>query len=136
MLEQLLNHLRNWFVVDGGVHEGTFEIEGGRLELPFLVPGQYYRICGSIFNDGVYQYPNGELTSETFEGTVWAMAVPQAVVDISKEIEAWQEKHGNPGPYQSESFGGYTYTRATNPSGQEITWQDAFRSRLNQWRKI
>lgn len=138
MLEELLRHLRNWFVVPGGVHEGTFTIGNGGLDLPFLADGQYFRICGSLFNDGLHRYGESCLTAETFEGTVWALAIPSAVVIMAEEIQAWQDKHGeaSSGPYASESFGGYSYTRATDPkTGGAVTWETAFRKRLDPWRR-
>ena len=139
MLEQVLMHLNNWFLVPGGIHEGTYTIEDGGITLPFLANGQYFRICGSVFNDGLHQYPEGDLKTETFDGTVWALAIPQAVIDLAAEIEEWEKKNGEAayGIYQSESFGGYSYTKATDAqTGGSVTWQSAFRSRLNQWRKI
>ena len=139
MLEQVLMHLKNWFLVPGGIHEGTYTIEDGGITLPFLANGQYFRICGSVFNDGLHQYPASDLKAETFDGTVWALAVPQAVIDLSTEIESWQTKNGDASvsPYQSESFGGYQYSKATDSaSGGAVTWQSAFRSRLDAWRKI
>ena len=139
MLEQVLMHLKNWFLVPGGIHEGTYTIEDGGITLPFLANGQYFRICGSVFNDGLHQYPASDLKAETFDGTVWALAVPQAVIDLAAEIEAWQKKNGDASvsPYQSESFGGYSYSKATDSaSGGAVTWQSAFRSRLNAWRKL
>ena len=139
MLEQVLMHLNNWFLVPCGIHEGTYTIEDGGIALPFLANGQYFRICGSVFNDGLHQYPAGDLKTETFDGTVWALAVPQAVIDLASEIEAWDKKNGEAasGIYQSESFGGYSYTKATDSvSGGAVTWQSAFRSRLNAWRKL
>lgn len=140
MLEQILMHLKNWFLVPGGIHEDTYTIKGGGITLPFLVSGQYFRICGSVFNDGLYQYgQNLNLTDETFDGTVWALAVPPAVLDLAEEIEAWETKNGeaSTGPYQAESFGGYSYTKATDEkTGGAVTWQSVFRSRLNQWRKL
>lgn len=140
MLEQVLMHLKNWFLVPGGIHEGTYTIEDGGITLPFLANGQYFRICGSVFNDGLYQYgPDLKLTDETFDGTLWALAIPQAVIDLSTEIEAWEAKNGEAasGIYQSESFGGYSYTKSTDSqTGGAVTWQSAFRSRLNHWRKI
>ena len=139
MLEQVLMHLKNWFLVPGGIHEGTYTIEDGGIALPFLANGQYFRICGSVFNDGLHQYPAVDLTDETFTGSVWALAVPQAAIDLSTEIEAWQTKNGDASvsPYQSESFGGYSYSKATDSaSGGAVTWQSAFRSRLNAWRKL
>lgn len=140
MLEQVLMHLNNWFLVPDGIHEGTYTIEDGGIALPFLVAnGQYFRICGSVFNDGLHQYPAGDLKNETFDGAVWALAVPQAVIELEAEIEAWQKKNGEAaaGIYQSESFGGYSYSKATDSaSGGAVTWQTAFRSRLNAWRKL
>ena len=138
MLEQVLRHLNNWFLVE--IHEGTFTVENGSIALPFLKTNQYFRICGSLFNNGLHQYPATDLTDETFTGSVWALAVPKAVIDLSVEIEAWQEKNGEAvaSPYQSESFGGYSYTKrsAGNDSGTLNGWQDAFRGRLNDWRKL
>ena len=139
MLEQVLMHLKNWFLVPGGIHEGTYTIEDGGIALPFLANGQYFRICGSVFNDGLHQYPSSDLKAETFEGNVWALAVPQAVIDLAAEIEAWQTKNGDASvsPYQSESFGGYQYSKATDSAnGGAVTWQSAFRSRMNAWRKL
>lgn len=139
MLEQVLRYLKNWFLVPGGIYAGTVTIEAKSVTLPFLQSGQYFRIIGSLFNDGLHQYPTVDLTDETFEGTVWALAVPKAVQDLAEEIEAWNKKNGDAamGPYQSESFGGYTYTKATDGhTGGGVTWESAFRSRLNQWRKM
>lgn len=138
MLEQVLRHLNNWFLVE--IHEGTFTVENGSIALPFLLTNQYFRIVGSVFNDGLHQYPAVDLVNETFTGSVWALAVPKAVIDLSVEIEAWQEKNGEAAtsPYQSESFGGYSYTKrsAGSDSGTLNGWQDAFRGRLNDWRKL
>lgn len=139
MLEQVLRYLKNWFVVPGGVDIDGFSIEGGSLELPFLAEGQYFRIVGSIFNDGVYKYPAENLNDEAFNGAVWALAVPPAVVALADEIAAWQAKNGDAAtsPYQSESFGGYSYSRASDSeTGGAVTWQTAFSGRLAQWRKI
>ena len=139
MLENVLRHLNNWFLV--AIHEGTFTVENGSIALPFLQTNQYFRICGSVFNDGLHLYPAVDLTDETFTGTVWVLAVPKAVVALAEDIAAWEEKNGEAvaSPYQSESFGGYSYTKASAGSAgtSAVTgWQDAFRSRLNSWRKI
>ena len=139
MLEQVLMHLKNWFLVPGGIHEGTYTIEDGGITLPFLANGQYFRIFGSVFNDGLHLYPASDLKAETFDGTVWALAVPQAVIELAEEIDAWQKKNGDASvsPYQSESFGGYSYSKATDStSGGSVTWQSAFRSRLSAWGKL
>ena len=88
MLTELCAELRNYSEVPNGRHFGKFEISGGRIApLDFLQDGQYFRIIGSVFNDGVHQYPVPDLTDEVFNGAVWAMAVPPAVIDLSAEIE-------------------------------------------------
>lgn len=136
MLEPILQNLNNWFLVPDGVHAGEFTVQGGQLTLPFLQTGQYFRVVGSVFNDGLHQYPVADLTDETFTGSVWALAVPKAVIELAEEIDAWQTKNGDPGPFTSESFGGYSYSKATNASGMAVGWQDVFKSRLNDWRRI
>ena len=138
MLEQVLMNIRRWFPVEGGIHSGTFTIKDGGITLPFLANGQYFRICGSLFNDGLHQYPEDDLTDETFNGTIWALAIPKAVIDLADEISKWQEKNGEAasGIYQSESFGGYQYSKQTASDGGQLTVWSVFRKRLNQWRKL
>lgn len=139
MLEQVLMNIRRWFPVEGGIHSGTFTIKDGGITLPFLLTNQYFRIVGSVFNDGLHQYPAVDLTDETFTGSVWALAVPKAVIDLADEIQKWQEKNGEASvsPYQSESFGGYSYSKATDAeTGGAVTWQSAFKQQLSAWRKI
>ena len=138
MLEQVLRHLNNWFLVD--IHRGVFTVENGSITLPFLQNNQYFRVCGSVFNDGLHQYPAVDLTDETFTGTVWALAVPKAVVTLSEDIAAWEKKNGEAVacPYQRDRFVGYSYTKrsAGNDGGALNGWQDVFRGRLNDWRKL
>ena len=139
MLEQVLMNIRNWFTVDGGIYSGTFTIKDGGIALPFLANGQYFRICGSVFNDGLHHYPATDLVDEEFSGAIWELAIPPAVVDLADEIGAWQEKNGeaSASPYQSESFGGYSYSKATDSaSGGAVTWQSVFKRQLSAWRKI
>ena len=138
MLTEICAELRNWFVVPNGVHIQTYTISGGSIApLDFLQDGQYFRIIGSIFNDGVYQYPATSLTDEVFEGAVWSMAVPPSVIDLAAEIEEYNKSDdGKASPFTSESFGGYAYTKATDANGMPIGWQKAFASRLNKWRKL
>jgi hypothetical protein len=134
----LCRHLRNWFVCDE--HTGTFSVVGGDLLLPFLKDGQYFRIIGSVFNDGVYKYPAVGLTDEEFTGAVWSMVVPSDVIVLLDDINAWEVKYreASESPYESESFGGYTYSKASGngESGAPVSWQTVFRSRLNEWRKL
>lgn len=144
MLEQLLKELHNWFRIRNdvdGKYPGTYTIEGGSVALPFLQTGQYYRIIGSVFNDGLHKYGEDDLQDETFDGTIWALGVPKAVVALAAEIETWVGKYGDAisSPYTSESFGGYSYSKSaggSTSSGGSGGWQNAFASRLNPWRKI
>ena len=138
MLTELCAELRNYFEVPNGRHFGKFEISGGSIApLDFLQEGQHFRIVGSVFNDGVYQYPATSLTDEVFEGAVWAMAVPPTLIALSAEIKAYNESDvGKASPFTAESFGGYSYTKATDANGAPIGWQKAFASRLNKWRKL
>ena len=138
ILTEICAELRNWFVVPNGVYIQTYTISGGSIApLDFLQEGQYFRIIGSVFNDGVHQYPASDLTDETFHGAVWSMAIPPSVIDLAAEIEEYSKSDaGKASPYTSESFGGYSYTKATDASGAPISWQKAFASRLNKWRKL
>lgn len=140
MLEQILDHIHNYFVKE--VVSGKFTISEG-IQLDFLQEGQYFKIVGSVLNDGIYMYPASDLIDEEFDGEIWAMAVPRAVIALASEIEDWNEKFGDSAvsPFQSESFGGYSYTKKSGGSQSESgydpsDWRSVFRSRLNNWRKI
>ena len=142
MLTELCQELKNWFERDK--YFGTFTIESGEIAVPVgsLRDGQFFRIIGSVFNDGVHQYPATDLHDEVFEGAIWSMAVPPSVVDLSERISEWVTKYGDSvsSPYSSESFGGYSYQKASSGQGNagssSPTWQSTFASELNRWRKI
>ena len=135
-LQEVLESLYNWFE-HGEPIEGEFTVSGNAIEIEGLASGQFYRIEGSVFNDGLHAYSKDfPLVDEVFEGTVQPLAVPKAVQDIAAEVSEYKSK--NPaGPYVSESFGGYSYTKASNSStGTAASWEDVFRSRLSKWRKL
>ena len=136
MLDEILAEIRNYFVVK--VHSGDFEVIGGKLSpLDFLQNGQYFRIVGSVINDGVYRYPYSGLTDETFSGEIWALAVPPTLIALAADIEEYEKKAKETvSPYTSESFGGYSYTKATDSNGSPLSWEKVFAKRLNKWRKI
>lgn len=145
MLTELCQELHNWFEFER--HTGTFTITGGILAAHFLHENQYFRIIGSVFNDGVHQYGNNEdvLTDETFTGAVWALAIPKAVLALADDIKAWRDKYeaidsAAMSPFSSESFGGYSYSKsgAGSASGNSgaTGWKAVFASRLNAWRKL
>ena len=138
MLTEICAEIRNYFEVPNGRHFGKFEVSGGSImPLDFLQEGQYFRIVGSVFNDGVYKYPATSLTDEVFEGAVWAMRLPPAVIALSAEIDEFNKSDaGKPSVFTSESFGGYSYSKATDSNGKPIGWKQAFEDRLKPWRRL
>lgn len=143
MVSELCRLCKNWFVAE--TRMGTFEITDGSVSGLTAQPGQYIRIIGSVFNDGVYRYPTSTLKDETFEGAVWLMAVPQDFLDLAERIATWREKYENidsqaMSPFNSESFGGYSYSKAAGSgagaSNTGNTWQSVFAPAISQWRKI
>lgn len=153
MLTEVCDFVHNYF--EYVVHNGTFEISDGTIDLVGLVAnGQRFRIIGSALNDGIYtNHEDGiynddddtsvSLASEVFTGTIVAMAVPTAFTKLVKEISDWYDanKAVLESPYMSESFGGYSYEKMGSASGKgnvktSLSWQDFFGSRLNAYRKI
>lgn len=139
MLETVLNHLHNWFPVTGAARAGTFIIVSGTLTLRNVLDGQYYKIEGSVFNDGLHKYgdPNDKLMDETFTGRVVPLAIPKAVIALAEKIGQWAAE--NPvSDKNSESFGGYSYSKggAGTQGADTGGWQVAFRKELNQWKKV
>lgn len=143
MLTEICEYLNNYFV--RSKLEGDFVITGGELEIEVLKAGQYFRIVGSVLNDGVHLYPATDLNDEEFTGEIWSMAVPAAVIDLAREIAAWVEQYGAVGspamsPYSSESFGNYSYSKSAGAAGSGgangNTWQGVFAARLAPYRRM
>jgi len=146
-LEQVLWHIHNWFVYDE-IPVDTCAISDGQLPASVSIPeGAWYRIQGSLFNDGLHRHPAPDLDDETFDGTITVCAIPNALLDVVEEIDDWighyQTAMGKvqDAPYASESFDGYSYSIRSDlmpntASGSLTGWQAAFASRLNPWRKI
>ena len=77
------------------------------------------------------------MTDETFDGAVWAMAVPSAVIELLQKIQEFEAAVANaPTAYISESFGGYSYTKATDENGLPAGWRSVFKNELKRWRKL
>ena len=149
MLTELCQELRNWFVKTK--YTGEFTLHDGEItrtngEELGLIPGQYIRIVGSVFSDGVYQYPVQDVPGETFTGAVWGLAIPKEVIKLAEEIAEWRAKYEAVdsqamSPYTAESFGGYSYNKnapgsSTGAGSSAASWKSVFKSRLNIWRKI
>lgn len=138
VLDNICNYIHNYFVSEKV--KDRFNIVNGELEgaSVHLLDGQYYRIVGSVLNDGVYKHPTTDLKDESFEGEVWAMSVPSTVIAIADEVGNWEEQNASKinSPLQSESFGGYSYSKASGKDGKAFSWIDAFGRKLNPWRKL
>lgn len=139
MLYELCLELNNFF--EYARYIGDVAIVDGNVQTELLEDGQYFRIVGSVFNDGVYQYPQRQLKDEVYHGGLWAMAVPAEVIALNAEIDAWKQKYltldGQAmSPYTSESFGGYSYTKGASGDTSSASWQGVFANRLNKWRKF
>lgn len=147
ILTEVCDYLNNYFWEKK--IKGHFKVESGMLEVEALKNGQYFRIIGSTFNNGVHKYPitaQNPLKDEEFDGEIWAMAVPETVIAISSDIGEWQTLYGGANssalsPFSSESFGGYSYSKngsgSTNGSSNiGASWQDVFAGRLNKYRRL
>lgn len=148
-ITELCGDLHNWFDIDGMGRQksikGTFTITGGALDLQdFVLERQYFRVVGSAFNDGAHRYGDNDLTDETFSGEITAMYIPKEVFDLLQEMNDWQDKYGEAvnSPYNSESFGGYSYSKAgagdilSGSDGRATGVKSVFAHRLNKWRKV
>lgn len=145
-LEQVLYHIHNWFSYDE--LNVRCAISDGQLPASVSIPeGAWYRIEGSLLNDGLHRHPAEDLRDETFDGTITVCAIPNALLDVVEEIEDWQQAYNSGrdkalgSPYASESFDGYSYsmrdyTGANSASGGLSGWQAEFASRLSAWRKM
>lgn len=151
MLQEICAELKNYFVnPEKDIHLGTYSIVDGDIASlsSLLLDGQYFRIVGSRLNDGVYQYKDGHCNivpapydvcmNETFEGAIWVMAVPPAVISLSREIKSWVDKYSEAinSPYASESFGGYSYTKQSGSGvNGSVSWKDTFSAKLKPYRR-
>jgi len=149
MLNEICLDLNNFFDRDLPKFKGDFTIENGKItDADFLAgikDNQYFRIIGSVFNDGIFQYTDElELIDESFSGSIWLLAIPSEFLSLVADIEAWQAKNGSVdsaamSPFYSESFGGYSYSKSAGSvsgTGASTTWQTAYKNRLNIYRRI
>ena len=160
MMTSLCREVRNYFVrSDSDKISGVFSVREGGIALSSdaagasqddfrIADGQFFRIVGSLYNDGVWQNSEAMMTNlreEEFTGQVWLMAPPKDFLDLAEEIAVWIERFGDAAlsPYASESFGGYSYTlRGTSRrnesarDNEDASWQTAFRRRLAAYRRI
>lgn len=145
MLSELCSELNNWFDRGQPKKSGSFHISGGLFTEDLgLQVGQYFRVIGSVFNDGVHQYTGSAdegLKDEAFSGSVWLMAVPKEVLDLAEKIGEWVVKNNDIAlsPYTSENLSPTSYSYSLNTSaggGSGASWENIFASELTKWRRI
>jgi len=148
MIGEICSEIKNYFVYANDQHVGDFVISEGQISPIIDIPTNYIRIIGSRLNDGVHKVSDlveNPLQDESWHGAIWVMSPPADFLALVEEIEAWQEKNGGAdsaamSPFQSESFGGYSYSKASGGSGEggassAPTWQAQYASRLKPYRR-
>lgn len=124
----MCSHVNNWFAEKKIIGEIT--IRDGQPQID-IGNYRYIRIIKSNDNDGIHKVDEMELTDETFDGAVWLLKIPKPFIELSEKVGAWQTEHAGKEMFQSESFGGYSYSR----NADALTWQGTFKSDLDAWRK-
>lgn len=151
MLTEICAEIRNYFTYERDKHFGDWAVVNGAITPLFDIPTDYIRIVGSHKNDGVHKRSQATglfaLVDEgTFHGAIWVMSPPSEFIALVSEIETWQTKNGGVdsqamSPFNSESFGGYSYSKSGgNSSGGSssggASWLAAYAPRLNIYRRI
>lgn len=135
-LTALLGILNNRF--EREYQDDTFTIASNAVSRVVLsCPiGSYVAIVGSAMNDGVYKVAyltdgslglEGTLISEVFVGTVVALSVPNEVITLSNDINAYESKMSQ--GVLSESIPNYSVTF------DQSDFVTKFQSRLNAYQK-
>lgn len=142
MIGEICAYIKNHFAYASDRHIGDWTISSGTISPTLELPTDYIRIIGSRKNDGVWKVSElaTKLKDEEFHGAIWIMSPPQEFLDLVTEIGKWLTDNAGAvnSPYNSESFGGYSYTKvsASNNDQNAASWQGHFAKRLNQWRKL
>lgn len=148
MLTEICAEIKNYFSYECDRHIGDFAIIDGHVTPSFDIPTDYIRIVGSHLNDGVHKISDNDLVDEDkFHGAIWVMSPPKDFLALSDEIKSWQDANGRAdstamSPFQSESFGGYSYSKGNGSSSSASgvssvpTWQSQYASRLKIYRRI
>lgn len=145
-LTDLCRKTRNWF--DKKRHFGIFDLDS---ELDFACEGQFYRLIGDVtadgqclyvdyvctYTDGNFKVYGAETAHGILNGAIWEMSVPTDFLELYEKMTAWEEKNADilNSPFQSESFGGYSYSRASGKNGSLTVW-DNFADEIARYQKL
>lgn len=147
MLLELLSELKNYFEVEKV--KGDFTLTSNSLLLNSTVNkpqvGQYIYIRSTL-NRAVCKViginkdtlslqceNNFQLVDDNVKQVSY-LAIPQQIISLSTQIEEFETKNIM-SPYTSESFGGWSGSRAQGRNGN-ITWQEAFSGKLKPFKKM
>lgn len=141
VMMQVMDACRRHFI--RSFYEREFDIVGGAIAGIQPKAHELVIIKGSANHDGLWKVEAGAddsavlvdadaLGDETFVGKVFLVSPPLVFRDMCEGIDKWLEKNPD-SPMTSESFGGYSYTRATGAHGA-VTWQEAFAPALSMYR--
>lgn len=146
LLEEVLDHLNNWFVRDSSVFSNVqIASDGLPQEIGEYVSGKtFYEMRGTYNNDGLHKVDEDELVEEDAERVVVSLlSIPKPLLLIVDEIDEWNKKYGTvaENPFFSEEFSDYKYTiRGYSSYGAASStasgWRLAFANRLNPFRKM
>lgn len=150
LMTEICSNVRNYFAPTSKkddlsyIHHGDYTIKDSTISgTDFLLPNQYFRITGSVLNDGVYRNTPDDLQSledETFKGAIWEMTVPKSFIELCRDIQKFNSKVDElcliDKGYASESFGGYSYSLSSNAPAYMTEWQKRIKSNLNSYRRL
>lgn len=144
MIGEVCAEIKNWFALDRDRITDKWTIVDNVITPPLAYPVDYIRIKGSRRNDGVHKLSDEDLLDEEFDGQIWLMSPPRDFLSLVTEIDAWQKKYGGisssaMSPFNSESFGGYSYSKAAGSisgAGTSTTWQSLYGDRLKKYRRV
>lgn len=141
-IETVLKECNNFFYRTKEVDR--FTIADGNIEVigTYLV-GQYIRISNSMANDGIYKIESivdskifiTGLIDETFEGTIYGLAIPKSFINLVTDIETYDSGKTKSNT-TSESFNNYSVSYAKDKNGSPLQWQGIFKSELDTFRQM
>lgn len=117
-----------WYrILDSDFHDGVYQVPEEQAGEPEEEPEEEEEEKAETAEEENEIEEPEEIKSETFPCTLWVLGVPSSLLTILAEMEDWQTKYGGimNSPYQSESFGGYSYSKSGSSSsagGTATVW--------------
>lgn len=97
LINEMCDTVNNYF--DRERRFGRFEIKNGYLNAPDLdiKENQYFRICGSLYNDGIYKIIHEKpVTWQQMTSGSWEIATDKEWEVENKPIKSWCEANNIP----------------------------------------